>query len=119
MTGVQVATGITIEYETFGESSDPTVLLIAGYGSQLLSWAPGLCTLIADAGRHVVRFDNRDVGLSTQLDDRPIAMRDLLQAAADGGRAAVRELAPYSLSDMAADAVGLIDALGADRAHVV
>jgi pimeloyl-ACP methyl ester carboxylesterase len=119
MTAVPVATGITIEYETFGDPSDPTVLLIAGYGSQLISWAPGLCTLIADAGRHVVRFDNRDVGLSTQLDDHPVSMSDLVAAAADGGRAAVRALAPYTLSDMAADAVGLLDALGVDRAHVV
>jgi pimeloyl-ACP methyl ester carboxylesterase len=119
MTAVQVTTGITIEYEAFGDPSDPTVLLIAGYGSQLISWPPGLCTLIADAGRRVVRFDNRDVGLSTQLDDRPVSMRDLQAAAADGGRAAVRALAPYTLSDMAADAVGLLDALGVDRAHVV
>jgi pimeloyl-ACP methyl ester carboxylesterase len=119
MTAVQVTTGITIEYETFGKASDPTVLLIAGYGSQLISWAPGLCTLIADAGRHVVRFDNRDVGLSTQLDDRPVDMRALVQAASDGGHDAVRALAPYTLSDMAADAVGLLDAIGVDRAHVV
>jgi pimeloyl-ACP methyl ester carboxylesterase len=119
MTAVPVATGITIEYETFGDPSDPTVLLIAGYGSQLISWAPGFCTLIADAGRHVVRFDNRDAGLSTQLDDHPVAMSDLVAAATDGGRAAVRALAPYTLSDMAADAVGLLDALGVDRAHVV
>jgi pimeloyl-ACP methyl ester carboxylesterase len=119
VTAVPVATGITIEHETFGDPSDPTVLLIAGYGSQLISWAPGLCTLIADAGRHVVRFDNRDVGLSTQLDDCPLDMRALQAAAADGGRAAVRALAPYTLSDMAADAVGLLDAIGVDRAHVV
>src|SRR4051812_49459152 len=109
MTAASLASGITIEYETFGNAADPAVLLVAGYGSQLISWPVGLCNLIAGAGRYVVRFDNRDAGLSTQLDDRPVDMRALQQAAASGGRAAVRDLAPYTLSEMGDDAVGLLD----------
>ena len=119
MSAVTTPGGITLEYEKFGDAADPTVLLIAGYGSQLLSWPIGFCTRIADAGRHVVRFDNRDVGLSTQLDNHPLEVGALTRAASTGGRAAVRELAPYTLSDMAADAVGLLDGLGVERAHVV
>jgi pimeloyl-ACP methyl ester carboxylesterase len=119
MAAVGIASGLTLEYETFGDPAAPTVLLIAGYGSQLLSWAPGFCSRIADAGRHVIRFDNRDAGLSSQLDDAPLDVRELTRAAARGGRAAVRELAPYTLSDMADDAVGLLHALDIDRAHVV
>jgi pimeloyl-ACP methyl ester carboxylesterase len=119
MPAVTTPGGITLEYETFGDPSDPTVLLVAGYGSQLISWAEGFCARIADGGRHVVRFDNRDAGLSTQLDDQPIEAVALTRAAARGGRSAVRELAPYTLADMAADAIDLLDGLGVDRAHVV
>jgi pimeloyl-ACP methyl ester carboxylesterase len=119
MPAATTAHGITLEYETFGRPADPAVLLIAGFGSQLISWAEGFCRLIADAGRHVIRFDNRDVGLSTKLDDHPVSPADLVRAARAGGRPAVRELAPYTLSDMAADAVGLLDELAITRAHVV
>jgi pimeloyl-ACP methyl ester carboxylesterase len=119
MPAVTIASGITLEYETFGDPADPAVLLVCGYGSQLISWPVGLCELIAGAGRSVIRFDNRDAGLSTKLDDQPITAADILRAARDGGRAAVRDLAPYTLSDMGDDAIGLLDALGIDRAHVV
>ena len=88
---------LELEYETFGSPSSPTVLLIGGLGSQLLSWSEGLCLEIASRGFHVVRYDNRDIGLSTDL-------------GAD---------ASYTLSDMAADAVGLLDQIGVARAHVV
>lgn len=119
MSSVTIASGLTLEYETFGEPADPTVLLVAGYGSQLISWPVPLCEMIAAAGRHVIRFDNRDAGLSTRLDDHPLTAADITAAARTGGRAAVRALAPYTLSDMGDDAVGLLDALGVDRAHVV
>ena len=119
MPAVTTPGAITLEYESFGDPGHPTVLLVAGYGSQLISWPEGFCTRIADAGRRVIRFDNRDAGLSTQLDDHPLDAGDLTGAAARGGRAAVRDLAPYTLSDMAADAVHLLDGLGIDRAHVV
>jgi pimeloyl-ACP methyl ester carboxylesterase len=119
MTAVGIANGLTLEYETFGDPDDPAVLLVAGYGSQLRSWPVALCTGIAAAGRYVVRFDNRDAGLSTQLDDHRLGGAELARAGREGGRDAVRALAPYTLSDMAADGIELLDALGIDRAHVV
>jgi len=88
---------IELEYETFGRPTQPTVLLISGLGSQLLGWSSGLCEEIATRGFQVIRFDNRDVGLSTKLEGAP----------------------SYSLSDMAADAAGLLDALGIPAAHIV
>jgi pimeloyl-ACP methyl ester carboxylesterase len=88
---------IQLEYETFGDPARPTVLLISGLGSQLLGWADGLCEEIVARGFHVIRFDNRDIGLSTKLEGTP----------------------GYTLSDMAADAVGLLDALGIPAAHIV
>jgi len=95
-------TGIRICHESFGEPTDPTVLLMHGLGSQLLVWEEGLCRLLADTGLHVVRYDHRDSGLSTIFGaDGP-----------PGGR-------PYDLSDMAGDAVGLLDHLGIRTAHVV
>jgi pimeloyl-ACP methyl ester carboxylesterase len=95
------ANGITLEYLTYGDPTAPPVLLIMGLAGQLTAWDPELCRAIADAGYYVVCFDNRDVGLSTWFDG-------------------VDTTSPsYSLSDMADDAVGLLDALGIDAAHVV
>jgi len=105
------ANGITIEYETFGDPAAPPVLLIMGFAGQLTLWDPGFCADLADAGFYVIRYDNRDVGLSTWLDDT--GEPDLL--ALLGGDAS----APYSIADMAADAAGLLDALGLDAAHIV
>jgi len=90
--------GIRICHELFGDPADPTVLLLHGLGSQMLVWDEAFCHLLADEGFRVVRSDHRDSGLSTILDE---------------------DADPYSLSDMAADAVGLLDALGVDAAHVV
>jgi pimeloyl-ACP methyl ester carboxylesterase len=95
------ANGIAIEYETFGDSASPPVLLIMGLGGQLIRWDTTFCAALADAGYFVIRFDNRDVGLSTWLDDLAPAPP------------------PYSLVDMADDAAGLLDALGIRAAHVV
>ncbi len=89
------ANGIEIEYETFGDPKAQPMLLIGGLGSQLLSWDEDFCALLAGHGFHVIRFDNRDSGLSTWVDDA------------------------YTLDDMAADAAGLLDALGIPAAHVV
>jgi pimeloyl-ACP methyl ester carboxylesterase len=89
--------GIELEYETFGDESSPGLLLIAGLGSQMITWDDDLCGLLVDRGFFVVRFDNRDVGLSTQIDDDT----------------------PYTLADMADDAAGLLDHLGLDAVHVV
>ncbi len=110
------ANGIEIEYDRFGRPGDPTLLLVMGFGAQMILWREAFCEALAARGLDVVRFDNRDVGLSTQLDHLAApefpAMRD---AVADGKPLA----APYRLSDMAADAVGLLDAIGVDAAHVV
>ena len=103
---------IAIAYETFGSAADPPVLLIMGLGGQLLSWPEDFCRLLVDRGLFVVRFDNRDVGLSTHLHDLPAP--DL--AAIQRGDFAT---APYTLSDMAGDTASLIEALGLGSAHVV
>ncbi|MEV4318560.1 alpha/beta hydrolase [Actinocrispum sp. NPDC049592] len=84
-----------LEFETFGDSRDPALVLIMGLGAQLIDWQVEFCEGLVAEGFHVVRFDNRDVGLS------------------DGSEA------PYVLADMAADTVGLLDRLGIERAHVV
>ena len=107
----QTANGIQIEYDTFGDETSPPVLLIMGLGVQMTLWDPAFCQLIADAGYYVIRFDNRDIGLSTWFDDAGTSeLDDLL-----GGTA----VAQYSLADMAADAAGLLDALGIESAHIV
>lgn len=116
MPRAKVATGIEIEYETFGSSANAAVLLVSGFTAQLLMWPADFCRLIADSGFHVIRFDNRDCGLSTKLDGKAVDTDGVIRAALlDEQVPAV----PYTLSHMAADAVGLLDALGIDRAHVV
>jgi pimeloyl-ACP methyl ester carboxylesterase len=107
------ANGIDIAYETTGDPTDPTLLLVCGLGSQLINFDPELCELFVARGLHVVRFDNRDVGQSTHIDAR-VDVRGAMRARAAGEPVD----APYTLSDMAADAVGLLDHLGVDRAHV-
>lgn len=107
--------GLTIAFETFGDRSAPTVLLISGLGVQMLGWDEGFCALLVGRGFHVVRFDNRDVGGSTWLDTPGFDATGAI-AKAFGGDASD---APYRLEDMADDAVGLLDHLGVDRAHVV
>ncbi|HEY1510936.1 MAG TPA: alpha/beta hydrolase [Solirubrobacteraceae bacterium] len=106
------ANGLEIAYETFGSSSDPPILLIHGLATQMLGWPDPLCSDLADQSYYVVRFDNRDVGLSTHLTDAPPVD---LQALLGGDHSS----APYRLSDMGRDTVGLIDGLGLDSAHLV
>ncbi|HWG23041.1 alpha/beta hydrolase [Actinospica sp.] len=106
------ANGIKIEYDTFGSPGDPALLLIMGLGIQLTGWEPDLCKQFADRGFHVIRFDNRDAGLSTHFDDAPVPN---LGAVLSGDASGVT----YLLADMARDAVGLLDALGIRAAHVV
>ncbi len=93
--------GVKLYYETFGADDDPVLLLICGLGVQLLSWPEELCEAFVDRGFRVVRFDNRDVGFSTWFDDHT----------GDGPA--------YLLSDMAADAVAVLDDLDVERAHIV
>jgi pimeloyl-ACP methyl ester carboxylesterase len=103
---------VTLAYETFGNPDRPPVLLIMGLATQMLGWPDEFCAALADAGHYVIRFDNRDIGLSTHLHDAaPVQLPALL--AGDMSSAA------YSLSDMAGDTVGLMDALGLASAHIV
>jgi pimeloyl-ACP methyl ester carboxylesterase len=110
------ANGIEIEYETLGAKSDPAILLIMGLGAQLTLWSDAFCEGLAAKGFYVVRFDNRDCGLSTDFDswgqaDLPTAIMKLMT-----GR---KIEAPYLVDDMAADAVGLVEALGLERVHMI
>src|SRR3954469_2619794 len=103
---------LDIAYETFGDPADPAVLLVMGLATQMIAWHDDFCAELAERGFHVIRFDNRDVGRSTAMRDAPVP--SLLQLATRS-----RDAAAYTLSDMAADAVGLLDELGIARAHVV
>ena len=103
---------IELCYETFGDASRPAMLLVMGLGTQMIAWHEDFCAQLAARGFFVIRFDNRDTGRSSRLRDRKpptlkqLALRD-------------RRNAAYTLADMAGDAVGLLDHLGIERAHVV
>ncbi len=116
---VEASSGIVIEYETFGDPTDPAILLIMGFGTQLLGWDAELCRLLAAQGRYVIRYDNRDCGLSTKHHDTPVNLMDLISAVTSGDVARALAMAPYSLRDMASDGIALLQGLGIDRAHVV
>jgi pimeloyl-ACP methyl ester carboxylesterase len=109
------ANNIEIEYDTFGDPSGKPLLLIMGLGSQMISWVPELCELFVQKGFYVIRFDNRDVGLSTKFDDAgvPNVMQIVIKA-----RNGEKIDPPYTLEDMADDAVALLDALNIEKAHV-
>lgn len=96
MTQVTTPQGVRLEYERIGDRHHPTLLLIQGLGAQMICWRRELCEQLAACGLGVIRFDNRDCGLSQKFPDQP-----------------------YGLADMGDDAIGLLDALGIDRAHVV
>jgi len=106
------ANGIKLCYDAFGNPANPPLLLISGLGMQLIGWDDEVCTLLAQHGYWVIRYDNRDVGLSTKFE--VAGMPNLLPALQGGAIDA-----PYLLKDMAADAVGLLDALGINSAHVL
>lgn len=109
------ANGVDIAYETFGSASSRPLILIMGIGSQMVTWPTAFCEKLAAAGHRVVRFDNRDVGLSTKLDDAGVPnIWEVLTTVQAGGQVNV----PYRLSDMAADTVGLMDALRIKKAHI-
>jgi pimeloyl-ACP methyl ester carboxylesterase len=110
------ANNIEIVYDTFGEQSDPPLLLIMGLSAQMIRWEEPFCEQLASQGFWVIRFDNRDVGLSTKFDDAGVPDIMGLVGAAMQGKAIE---SPYSLQDMAADAIGLLDALEVESAHVV
>ena len=104
--------GIDIAYQRLGEPDAPVVLLVMGIAAQSIHWPDAFCRGLVDRGLQIIRFDNRDSGLSTHLADAPLPN---LPAALGGDLSS----ASYTLSDMAVDAVGLLDALGIEKAHVV
>jgi pimeloyl-ACP methyl ester carboxylesterase len=105
------ANGLTIEYETTGDPDRPAILLVMGLGAQLVYWQDEFCQALAARGFHVIRYDNRDVGLSTKTEGPPPDVMAALQG--DTSQAT------YTLVEMAADGIGLLDALGVGAAHVV
>ena len=109
------ANGIQIEYETFGNPSGRPLLLIIGLGGQLIQWDEGLCQDLARRGHYVIRFDNRDAGLSTKFDKAGVP--DLVETFGKIMRGE-KISAPYTLDDMADDAAGLLDTLGIQKAHI-
>ena len=115
----QVSPEVSIAYDTFGDPADPPILLVMGFGAQLIAWHEDLCRMLAARGRYVIRYDNRDCGLSTRYDDHPVDLGAFIAAVSTGDVAAALAMAPYSLTDMAADGIGMLTALGIDRAHVV
>lgn len=102
---------IEIEYEITGNDSDPALLLVAGFGQQLIGWDPDLRAKLAALGLRLIAYDHRDIGLSTKMDGLGLPpMGDVLKGAAR---------LPYALDDLADDAVGLLDAIGIEKAHVL
>jgi pimeloyl-ACP methyl ester carboxylesterase len=102
---------VELAYETLGREGDPPVLLVMGLGGQMHYWPDDFCHALTDRGLYVVRYDNRDVGLSTRLTGAGPATLEAIMA---GGGSA-----PYGLEELAADAVGLVAALGLESAHLV
>ena len=109
------ANNIEIEYETFGDPLDKPLLLIVGLGGQMIHWVEDFIKTLTDLGFYVIIFDNRDTGLSTKCEEG--GDPDLMGAIMAVQRGEAVE-APYSLDDMADDAVGLLDALGIEQAHI-
>lgn len=103
---------IKLVYQRFGDPALPPVFLIMGAGAQMINWPEGFCIELARRDLHPIRFDNRDAGLSTHFSDAPVPD---FQAIQSGDFSTVT----YTLSDMAADTIGLIDALGYDSVHLV
>ncbi|HSW15211.1 MAG TPA: alpha/beta fold hydrolase [Solimonas sp.] len=110
------ANGLQLSYETFGSAKHPALLLIMGLGGQLVMWPDSFCEALARGGYYVIRYDNRDIGLSDKLDH--LGKPDIKRAGVMF-TLGLPVKAPYLIDDMAADAVGLLDALKIKTAHVV
>ena len=110
------ANGIELHYEEHGDRANPAMLLIMGFGAQLTLWPDELVEALADQGYRVIRYDNRDIGLSHKFDGvkAPGLVKMTLMS-----KFGFTPRVPYTLGDMAADGIGLLDALGIDRAHIV
>jgi pimeloyl-ACP methyl ester carboxylesterase len=116
MAQLTLPSGVFLEYESMGNPSNPTLLWIMGFGAQMTAWPDEFLQMYVDAGFHVVRFDNRDCGLSFKHDGVMVDVGAVTAAALMGDPPPP---VPYTLSDMAADAVGVLDDLGIDKAHIV
>lgn len=114
-TALAPANGIELCYETLGDPADEPLLLVMGLGAQMTLWPIELCEALVDRGFFVVRYDNRDAGLSTKLDDVGGDFLTTFMAASQGEPVEVA----YRISDLAADGVALLDHLGIDSAHIV
>jgi len=115
MTLAKISPTIEIEYETFGDPNNPALILMEGHGAQMVKWDAEYCKMFAAKNLYVIRFDNRDCGLSTKFDGIEVDLGAVLKAAL------LEETVPpvpYTLSDMAGDVVGLLDFLKIDRAHI-
>ena len=110
------ANGITIEYDEHGDASAPPVLLVMGLGAQMTLWPQELVEALVERGFRVIRYDNRDIGLSHKFEGAkaPGMVKLLLLS-----RFGLKPRVPYTLADMAEDGIGLLDALGIDKAHIV
>tara|TARA_B100000902_G_C27314039_1_gene920133 strand:+ start:2778 stop:3665 length:888 start_codon:yes stop_codon:yes gene_type:complete len=106
----------TIHYDTKGEIENPSILLIMGYTEPMTSFKDGFCQLLVDAGYHVIRFDNRDVGLTSKTQGDPPDLQAIITAVMTGQ---TPPQVPYTLEDMAADAFVVLDAVGVSSAHIV
>jgi pimeloyl-ACP methyl ester carboxylesterase len=107
---------IELEYDHFGNPTDPALLLIMGFTAQMVAWEEEFCQQLADRGHFVVRFDNRDCGLSTKLHGVPSNSDAVIMAAM---METEMPPVPYTLSDMAADAMKVLDHLNIERAHIM
>jgi pimeloyl-ACP methyl ester carboxylesterase len=106
---------IEIEYDTFGDPSAKPLLLVMGLGGQMIAWVDEMCEGLANQGLFVIRFDNRDVGLSTKFDEAGLPnLLEINSAIARGEKPEV----PYTLEDMADDAIGVLDDLNVEKAHI-
>ena len=114
--GVARSGDLDIYYEDMGDRNDPAVLLIMGLGAQLLLWRNGFCEKLVQRGLRVIRYDNRDVGLSSKLDGARDASQYPRMARSFLGRPSP---AVYTLEDMADDGAAVLDHLGIERAHIV
>jgi pimeloyl-ACP methyl ester carboxylesterase len=106
------ANGIDLAYDSFGDDSAPAILLISGLGTQMIRWTEPFCMTLAAQGFRVIRFDNRDSGRSTHFAHVPAPDFNAMMAG-------TMPIAAYTLDDMAADALGLLDAMGIERAHLI
>ncbi|MGP3785431.1 alpha/beta fold hydrolase [Paenibacillus sp. 1A_MP2] len=108
--------GIDLAYDSYGNETDEAILLIAGLGTQMIRWTVPFCEMLATRGFRVIRFDNRDTGLSTHFSHYATLDFEALAKTLMSGQ---RPDIPYTLDDMSNDAVGLLDALGIKKAHFV